>query len=271
MRILVPRHDAADVEPVAVGQVTTRLTAEQNRPPRWRYNDTPCPRVGTSSAKCFRRADNWAEKKGLFAANPKPLIERTFRRSLTGLAATPRYKSDLSRKKRPQPEQKTSQSGYFGPGETVFPVRPAQFIVVPLIKPPRKLSACIFARTTFSASRRRKRHLSQMPPPAATASNQGCLDARTKNQSPNSASLKPASTVRRAVLKRRPGHRPSRPTFRPAKWPVSPFVLALVPGTTRSTPTGRDCLAADTARVRTWFAPRAIPASTQAPLPDFSV
>jgi hypothetical protein len=72
---------------------------------------------------------------GLFLANPEPLIKRTFRRPLTGLVAKPRYKSGLSRKKRPQPEQKTSQSGYLGRGETVFPVRPAQFIVVPLSQP----------------------------------------------------------------------------------------------------------------------------------------
>jgi hypothetical protein len=43
----------------------------------------------------------------------------------------------------------------------------------------------------------------------------------------------------------------NRPTFRSAimmTWPVSPFVVAHVSGTTRNTPTGRDCLAATTLR-----------------------
>ena len=44
-----------------------------------------------------------------------------------------------------------------------------------------------------------------------------------------------------------------------------------MPGTTRSTPTGRDCLAADTAQTQAWLSPCPNPASTQAPLPDFSV
>lgn len=44
-----------------------------------------------------------------------------------------------------------------------------------------------------------------------------------------------------------------------------------VPGTTRSTPTDRDCLAADTAQAGAWSKPCPSRASTQAPLPDFSV
>jgi hypothetical protein len=62
---------------------------------------------------------------------------------------------------------------------------------------------------------------------------------------------------------------PIRISIRNHFWPVSPFVLAFVPGTTRSTPTGRDCLAANTAQAHARLSPYAISASTQAPLPDF--
>jgi hypothetical protein len=50
---------------------------------------------------CFRPLAKPAEKLGLFAANPQPFIKRTFRTLPAGLAAKPRYKSGLSRKKRP--------------------------------------------------------------------------------------------------------------------------------------------------------------------------
>jgi hypothetical protein len=98
--------------------------------------------------------------------------------------------------------------------------------------------------------------------PAATASD-------TSPEMPRTAAT--ASNHRKRQLKQRPSH----PTSRLAQWPVSPFVAAFlcrcnahsratvsgphheitltelqeVPGTTRNTPTGRDCLAADTAQV----------------------
>jgi hypothetical protein len=116
------------------------------------------------AADCFRPPAKPAENMGLFAANPEPIIERTFRQPPAGLAAKPRYKSGLSRKKRPQPVQKTSQSGYLGRGGTVFPVRPAQFIVVPLIHPPKKPARAILHAPLKFVSRCRKRRLSRDAP-----------------------------------------------------------------------------------------------------------
>ena len=90
----------------------------------------------------------------------------------------------------------------FGRGETVFPVRPAQFIVVPLIHPPKKPSRASLHAPHQSPAAAASDTSPEMPLATATASCQGS---------------------------RRPRQRPSRPTFRPAQWPVSPFVVALCP------------------------------------------
>lgn len=81
----------------------------------------------------------------------------------------------------------------------------------------RKTGACRMHAPLESSAATANDTSSEMPLAAATASNHG---------------------------KRQLKQRLSHPTSRLAKWPVSPFVLAFVPGTTRSTPTGCDCLAA---------------------------
>jgi hypothetical protein len=55
------------------------------------------------------------------------------------------------------------------------------------------------------------------------------------------------------------------------KWPVSPFALAIVPGTTRKHANGPRLPCRDAAQARTWFAPRPSPASTWTPLPELSI
>ena len=61
---------------------------------------------------------------------------------------------------------------------------------------------------------------------------------------------------------------PDLPTGQKAS---QPFRCGTCAGTTRKHANGPRLPCRDTAQVRTWFAPRPNPASTQAPLPDFSV
>jgi hypothetical protein len=63
--------------------------------------------------------------------------------------------------------------------------------------------------------------------------------------------------------------------LRSSNWlrmPVGPFVVAFVSGTTRNTPTGRDCLAANTVRLNSndYSSFDLNQLSTWAPLPDSS-
>jgi hypothetical protein len=96
-------------------------------------------------------------------------------------------------------------------------VRPRQFIGVPLNQPPEKP---VRARCTHALDRRLLPQATPLPRCRLRPATASCQGSWTTGASP------------------------SRPTSRSAKWPVSPFVVTFVPGTTRSTPTDCDCLAA---------------------------
>ena len=164
--------------------------------------------------------ENW----GLFAATPKPLRKGTLAANKSRCPSTDRASVEQVGRTRCS---KPHRADYAGRGETVFPVRPAQFIVVPLIKPPRKPTRAILHAPLHSSAVTASDTSPKMPLATATASNQGLLDVRMEHES-TSVSHRPPSTVHHAVPKRRLRQCPSRPTFRPAQWPVSPFVVALL-------------------------------------------
>jgi len=151
----------------------------------------------------------------LFAANPEPLTEAEPSCCvLRPNPATDRVavrRADRSRHS--QPRMATHSAGSL----LYSTVRPRQFIVVPLNQPPQKPAR---AGCTHHSNRR--------PLPQTTPLPRCRLRPQPHPTTDN----------------RRPRQRPSRPTSRPAEWPVSPFVVTNVPGTTRSTPTDCDCLAA---------------------------
>ena len=143
-----------------------------------------------------------------------------------------------------QPARKTAPTGRLAGSQLYSTVRPRQFIVVPLIQPPRKPARAIcthhFTRQPLLQTTPLPRcRLQPQPHPAKDSDATGAI-------------------------------RPSRPTFRPAIAPATakvdfprpmpqianprqyrkqemasqPFRRGFVPSTTCNTPTGRDCLAA---------------------------
>ena len=139
------------------------------------------------------------------------------------LATKPAYKSGISRKKR-QPAQRTSPNGLVAGSQLYSTVRPRQFIVVPLVLPPKKPERA--ART---------HHLTRQP-------------------------LLQKTPLPRCRLPPQPhpakdsgdwAQRPSRPTFRSATENGQSALSSwhLCPAPSVSTPTGRDCLAATPPRL----------------------
>jgi hypothetical protein len=155
------------------------------------------------------------QKMGLLAANPKPLNEREPSWAVRSERTSPPIgvRQPNCRRPRRQPRK----AGRLANVATVFhsPTSPIHSRSAP--RTSRKAGAC-------------RRH-APLASPAATASD-------TSPETPLAAATASCHGKRRL----RQG--PSRPTSRSAQWPVGPFVVALVPGTTRSTPTDCDCLAA---------------------------
>jgi hypothetical protein len=165
---------------------------------------------------------------GLFAANPEPIRHRE---PSPHSRLKPEHTSGLSRQKRPQPVQQTSQSGYLGRGETVFPVRPAQFIVVPPIDPPKKPARAILHAPLHSPAAAASDASPETPLATATASSQGFLDVRTTCRR-----FQPLTGRPRLLAMQYP--RATEATPQPPDLPTGlkasqPFRTGIVPGTTR--------------------------------------
>jgi len=191
---------------------------------------------------------------GLFSANPQPLSEQ----NLSHTATAPGYKSGNGRRHQPKLAKETATGGCFAGSPLYSTVRPRQFIGVPLKRPPEK-PARAKARTTQIAGHHRKRHLSRDAACGRNRIHHG-LWATGATPQPPDLSIGPLAS------------QPFRCGFLDCSADCRRLqAVQEVPGTTRNTPTGRDCLAADTARTGAWSKPCPGPASTQAPLPDFSV
>ncbi len=175
---------------------------------------------------------------GLFAANPEPVQNRTFAahddrtRRRIGLGCLCQAKHD----RRPQSSPLGGVATVFHSATPPIHSRSAQ-------PTSRKIGACIMHAPLESSAATASGTSPEMPIAAATASNHGSWTTGATPQPPD-LSIRNAS---------------------------QPFRCGIVPGTTRSTPTGRDCLAANTARAGAWSKPCPASTSTQAPLPELSI
>ena len=124
---------------------------------------------------------------------------------------------------------------------TVFPVRPRQFIVVPLIQPPEKPARAecthhLTRQPLLQATPLPRCHLRPQPHPAKDSGDWGNAPAARPSDRPNGQSALSFGFSRAAAMPNR-----TLPFRRAAESRCS---TPRVPGTTCSTPTGRDCLAA---------------------------
>jgi hypothetical protein len=123
-----------------------------------------------------------AEKMGLLTANPEPVIEEE---PLLHTRPTPGYKSGGSRAKTTEADaEKPFKANALGRCGTVFQVRPAQFIGVPLLNHQKNLRVQNARTTQIVSTLPPGATLPRYPPTTATASNHRLflLYAKRNNQ-----------------------------------------------------------------------------------------
>ena len=166
------------------------------------------------------------QKRGLFAANPKPLNERTFRVPSADLAAKPAYKSGIRRKKRQSGTENLSERTLGGVA-TVFHSATPPIHNCSAHSTSKKTGAC-----NMHAPLNRQPLLQKTPLPRCRLQPQPhpAKDSGDRGNAPAA----------------RPSDRPRNGQSALSSW-------HLCPAPSVSTPTGRDCLAATPPRLARGF------------------
>ena len=205
---------------------------------------------------------------GLFTANPKPMNQ-------SRTVSTLRLCADTSRAAVSAVEhlstQETSTSGRMARSPLYSTVRPRQFIVVPLRSTSRKTGVCRRHTPCRSSVATASDTSSETPRAAATASCQGSW-ATGVTLPPPDLSIGPMASqpFRRGCLAPVACHATSAATGQDVY--AHAVTCEPCPAPPVSTPAGCDCLAATPPRPEhAHDKDMSSPASTWAPLPDFSV